>query len=94
MEHADLLNTLSENSALVEQFLHQHHHAFMETTSQFLADAAAEAAKQDDGGWWGAYLQLFKNTLNFVHSTITPPLNAIGIKQTWGPSIFLFTASK
>lgn len=75
-----------------------HHHHWLDLSSQLLAntDAAADAAAAaatDNGGWWNAYLQVFKNTLSWVHSTIDPPLRSIGWEQTWGPSIFIFTAS-
>lgn len=55
------------------------------------ADAAAEVAT-DDGGWWQNYLSVFKAGLTAVHSTIDGPLRSVGWEQTWGPSIFLFTA--
>ncbi|GKY97359.1 hypothetical protein MPSEU_000694300 [Mayamaea pseudoterrestris] len=59
--------------------------------SQLLSDAAAAAA-QDDGGWWQSYLNIFKNTLLGVHSIIDQPLKNIGVEQTWGISIAIFTA--
>jgi hypothetical protein len=62
-----------------------------ESTSMVLSDAAIAAAKEL--GWWDRYLLLFKNTLLFVHSTIDGPLRSAGWDQTWGVSIFLFTAS-
>jgi hypothetical protein len=67
--------------------------------SQWLADAKAAAAatvatKSNDGGWWSAYLNIFKTALNLVHNTIDGPLRSVGITQTWGPSIALFTAGK
>lgn len=54
------------------------------------ADAVAETAKE--GGWWQDYLNIFKNTLTLVHSSIDEPLRDMGITQTWGISIALFTA--
>lgn len=63
--------------------------------SHLLSDAtAAAAAANEDGGWWQGYLNIFKNTLLAVHRTIDPPLREIGITQTWGVSIAVFTASK
>ena len=64
--------------------------------TQWIADASATAvdATQDDGGWWKAYINIFKSILTFVHSTIDGPLRSVGIEQSWGVSIFLFTASK
>lgn len=56
------------------------------------ADAAAEVVPADDGGWWQNYLDLFKSGLMGVHNTIDGPLRSVGWTQTWGPSIFLFTA--
>lgn len=53
------------------------------------ADAAATAVKDD--GWWQQYLGYFKGALVAVHSTIDQPLRSIGVTQTWGPSIALFT---
>jgi len=61
-------------------------------TSMLLADAAAEAAKADDGGWWKSFINVFESTLVSLHSGIDAPLRDMGIEQTWGPSIFLFTA--
>jgi hypothetical protein len=58
---------------------------------QWLADATADST-QSGGGWWQSYINIFKTTLSFVHSTIDGPLRAAGIEQTWGISIFLFTA--
>lgn len=63
-----------------------------------LADAAsittdaADVATQDSG-WWQSYLNIFKVTLELVHTTIDPPLRSVGITQTWGLSIAMFTAS-
>eukprot|EP00567_Pseudictyota_dubia_P008154 CAMPEP_0197464850 /NCGR_PEP_ID=MMETSP1175-20131217/64235_1 /TAXON_ID=1003142 /ORGANISM="Triceratium dubium, Strain CCMP147" /LENGTH=445 /DNA_ID=CAMNT_0043000851 /DNA_START=221 /DNA_END=1558 /DNA_ORIENTATION=+ len=55
------------------------------------ADATAEVAA-DNGGWWQDYLSVFKAGLTAVHSTIDGPLRSMGWEQTWGVSIFLFTA--
>jgi YidC/Oxa1 family membrane protein insertase len=66
--------------------------ATVHSSAQVLADAAGTAAPpSDDGGWWGAYIQLFKTTLNAVHSTIQGPLQNVGIEQSWGVSIAIFT---
>jgi len=55
-------------------------------------DAAATAAAEDIG-WWETYIQLYKNGLAFVHDSIVDePLRKAGFTQTWGVSIFLFTA--
>jgi len=56
-------------------------------SSQLLAAEAAEKT-----GWWQSYLNIFKSTLQLVHSTIDGPLRSVGIDQTWGVSIFIFTA--
>jgi hypothetical protein len=64
------------------------------TPSIVLSDAAeATATATKELGWWDQYLLLFKNTLLLVHSTIDGPLRSAGWDQTWGVSIFLFTAS-
>ena len=63
------------------------------TSLQWLADAAADAATKDDG-WWGAYLNIFKTCLLFVHNTIDAPLRSVGVTQTWGVAIAIFTACK
>jgi len=57
----------------------------------FLSDAA-EAVAQDDGGWWQSFINAFKGALVTVHDGVDQPLRNMGIEQTWGPSIFLFTA--
>jgi YidC/Oxa1 family membrane protein insertase len=68
------------------------HASVSSTSSQFLADAAVEAA--DKSSWWTSYLAIFKGALNLVHSTIDQPLRSVGIDQTWGISIAIFTAGK
>lgn len=65
------------------------------STSTLLSDASAavdvpEAAK--DAGWWENYLNLYKSLLLGVHSVVDQPLRNVGWDQTWGVSIFLFTA--
>ena len=67
------------------------------STSALLSDASAavdvpEAAK--DAGWWENYLNLYKSLLLGVHSVVDQPLRNVGWDQTWGVSIFLFTARK
>jgi hypothetical protein len=65
--------------------------------TQWISDSgttAATSTSQVDGGWWNAYINVFKSILSFVHSTVDGPLRSVGIEQTWGVSIFLFTASK
>lgn len=57
------------------------------TTTQWLAEDAA-----DGGSWWDAYINIFEVALKFVHSTIDGPFRSVGIDQTWGISIFIFTA--
>jgi hypothetical protein len=59
-----------------------------------LADAVADASQQQDTGWWASYLNIFKTCLLFVHNTIDQPLRSVGITQTWGPAIAIFTACK
>lgn len=57
-----------------------------------VVDATVEAAK--DEGWWKAYLNIFKSALLLVHNTVDEPLRNVGITQTWGISIAIFTACK
>lgn len=45
-------------------------------------------------GYWAAYLNIFKSALLLVHNTVDAPLRSIGVDQTWGISIAIFTASK
>jgi hypothetical protein len=66
-------------------------HTAVSSTSTLLSDAAA-AVPDEPTGWWANYLNVYKNSLLFVHSTIDQPLRNAGFDQTWGPSIFLFTA--
>jgi len=72
---------------------------FFASTSVILSDAAAataEAAVTADkgGGWWQSYLQIFRNILVFVHNTVDGPLKSMGVENTWGISIAIFTCSK
>lgn len=75
------------------------HHAvqdFLTSTSTLLSDAAAAAADvpvKSEPSWWDNYLQIFKNILVFVHTTVDGPLRSAGIENTWGISIALFTCS-
>lgn len=77
----------------MSDFLHQSSD-FLHQSSIFVADAtdAVIDNAKNDGGWWKSWLNLFRNTLVGVHSVIDEPLRSVGIEQTWGPSIFLFTA--
>ena len=71
--------------------------ATITSSSQVLSDAATaivEEEAQSGGGWWESYLNIFKNALNLVHTTIDQPLRNVGWDQTWGISIFLFTICK
>eukprot|EP00545_Synedropsis_sp_CCMP1620_P005151 CAMPEP_0119021354 /NCGR_PEP_ID=MMETSP1176-20130426/25811_1 /TAXON_ID=265551 /ORGANISM="Synedropsis recta cf, Strain CCMP1620" /LENGTH=448 /DNA_ID=CAMNT_0006975933 /DNA_START=52 /DNA_END=1398 /DNA_ORIENTATION=+ len=62
--------------------------------SNLLADAATAVADDPDKiSWWQQYLSIFKATLIFVHSTVDEPLRSVGITQTWGISIAIFTAA-
>ena len=57
------------------------------------AGASAAAAATTENSWWESYIQLYKNGLAFVHDNIVDePLRKAGFTQTWGVSIFLFTA--
>ena len=62
------------------------------STSNIIADAATAVAAEvqvKDAGWWETYLNFYKTSLLFVHSTITSSLST---DQTWGISIATFTA--
>ena len=74
------------NMLAAAEVFFQHHN------SQWLADAAAAAPEPaNEVGWWGQYINLFKVALEFMHGLIDQPLRSIGIEQTWGPAIALFT---
>lgn len=64
----------------------------LQSSVMTLADAAVDAAKADDGGWWQQYLELFKGALTSIHTVVDQPLRDVGVTQTWGVSIALFTA--
>ena len=82
-EHVDALSTA------VDSWQHL-------ASSHLLADASEAVVEESGkaGGWWGAYLNIFENAIRLVHSTITPPLNSVGVTETWGISIAIFTAGK
>jgi hypothetical protein len=85
-EHMDAFNVALDSF---------HHYSQQQQQQLMLADASAvaqDAAK--DGGWWQQYLNIFKSTLILIHSTIDEPLKSLGVKQTWGISIALFTVSE
>jgi len=63
----------------------------LRSSSAFLSDAAVATAEKDPG-WWDNYISLYKTALTIVHSKIDQPLRDAGWDQTWGVSIFLFTA--
>ena len=71
-------------------------HQTLTSSSAILADAAVDAADAaaEDNGLWQQYLNIFKGCLMTVHSVVDQPLRNIGWDQTWGVSIFLFTAGK
>lgn len=99
-------NNYKSNSALSallpgggSEFIDLHHSlshtlSSLSTSSTLLSDAAAAVAEEaaEGGGWWDSYLQIYKNLLEAVHSTVDQPLRNAGWDQTWGVSIFLFTA--
>lgn len=69
-------------------------HQTLTSSSAILADAAVDVADvaAEDNGLWQQYLNVFKGCLMTVHSAVDQPLRNIGWDQTWGLSIFLFTA--
>jgi len=63
----------------------------VDAASDVASDAAAAAVEDDS--YWEQYIQLYKRGLAFVHDNIVDePLRKAGFEQTWGVSIFLFTA--
>jgi len=70
-------------------------HDFFASTSTLMSDAAVATADEavKEAGWWENYLQIFKNILITVHTTVDGPLRSAGIENTWGISIALFTCS-
>jgi len=67
--------------------------AVQSTEAAFESFEATEAAVVADEGWWKAYLNIFKTTIEFVHSNIDGPIHKLGWEGgTWGFSIALFTA--
>lgn len=92
MQHGlDISNHVSSNAPVIPEIS-----TSSTDITQWIADASTTAVDttQDDGGWWKAYINIFKSILTFVHSSIDGPLRSVGIEQTWGVSIFLFTASE
>jgi len=93
--------TSSTLSVLPVEHLHDVHTALYDSSAfSFLADAAAgaispveQAEIAQDKGLWESYINLFKIALDGIHDAIDGPLNAVGITQTWGISIAIFTAS-
>lgn len=89
-----------DNLQHVSNMIMDHSDGIVAQASTWIADAsdaAAAAAPVDalatDNSWWESYIQIYKGGLAFVHDNIVDePLRKMGITQTWGPSIFLFTA--
>ncbi len=88
-----------DNLQHVSNMIMDHSDGIVAQASTWIADAAdtAAAAPVDalatDNSWWESYIQIYKEGLAFVHDNIVDePLRKMGITQTWGPSIFLFTA--
>ncbi len=92
----DIHTAFSESTQAWSQLLSDPSHdaSFVldSTSLQLLAEATEVAAKND--GWWAAYLNIFKTCLLFVHNTIDAPLRSVGVTQTWGVAIAIFTACK
>jgi hypothetical protein len=97
LNHLNLLDS-SSSSQLLEDASTLLDPSTFSDASQILADAAAElgdaAVEAEKTGLWEQYLAIFKGALNLVHSTIDQPLRSVGITQTWGISIAIFTAGK
>lgn len=87
MDH-DTMTQMASNTMISWDHIQQSAHLF-------LSDATAAAAPSAEAtGWWGAYINLFKNTLLGLHDAIDGPLRSVGFDQTWGVSIGLFTLRK
>ena len=91
----DDLNNLHHLSTLAAPV----HDQMISQATTWIADASgaaadvADATKEND--WWESYIQIYKNGLAFVHDNIVDePLRKMGFTQTWGVSIFLFTAGE
>jgi len=70
------------------------HDVLIHQTTSWIAVADTAVADTEDIGLWEKYIQFYKNGLAFVHDNIVDePLRKVGFTQTWGPSIFLFTAA-
>ncbi len=95
-----MATTLTKMSILphgFEEIHNLHHHADLLTqTSTWIADVADAAADvAADDSLWEKYIRLYRNGLAFVHDNIVDePLRKMGFEQTWGVSIFLFTAGR
>jgi hypothetical protein len=98
-------NQRATRLALVPDFQQLHSDTVLSSVDSFqhvisssfhlLSDAAVAAKnEQESSGWWESYLNLYKNSLLFVHKTIDEPLRNRGWDQTWGVSIAAFTARK
>lgn len=73
----------------LSDFLSDHH------TAAAIINAVSSTqllAADGDGSWWDAYINIFEAALKLVHSGIDGPLRSLGVEQTWGVSIFVFTA--
>ena len=99
MDHVDTLTTAwsthvvphsSDPSHFFSSLLTADAASPQETASKLVEMESATGLK----AVWFNYLKLFKGGLLAVHGAIDGPLRSIGFDQTWGPSIFLFTACK
>jgi len=95
---------LSTHAIAVHGLLQHHTSMFLSNAAAATAPVADSegplAAIQDslqittpEEGWWAAYLNIFKLTIEFIHSGIDGPIHYLGWQGgTWGFSIALFTA--
>jgi hypothetical protein len=99
---------LSTHVHAVQGYLQQH----LEHSNLLLSDASAatlldsassnnpldaiQNIEEPDEGWWNAYLNIFKITIEAVHSTIDGPIHQYTGWQggTYGFAIAIFTAGK
>jgi len=97
--HENVLNNLDSlhtSMQVVQDHIHMnldfHSSVLLSDAADAVADAATDAA--EDGDWWKSYLNVFKSGLVAVHSGVDGPLQSLGVTETWGPSIALFTVGK
>jgi len=87
------LDSLQTSVQTAHDYLLHNMNSNVDSSMMLLSDAAEAVVDNADadGGWWQEYLNIFKGGLVSLHSVLEGPLRSVGVTQTWGPSIFLFT---